>query len=194
LNLTGREVLLDLCTGTGDLALETIRHGPAPARVLGMDISPAMLAVARAKANAAARPGRPRLWLARADASRLPLPDSAVDVVTIAFGIRNVRHVRAALRDITRVLRPGGRVAILEFGMPQAPCLGRAYAWYFRRVLPLIGRVVSGHRSAYAYLPASVGAFPAGEEFAAMLRDSGFSDVRFDRMTFGVVYLYTARR
>ncbi len=194
LGLVGGEVLLDLCTGTGDLALEAVSSRAAPARVLGVDIAPAMLAVARAKAEAAARRGRPPIWLALADVSRLPVPDASVDLVSIAFGIRNVSDTSTAVREIARVLRPGGRVVVLEFGMPRTPCLGRAYGWYFRRVLPLVGRAVSGHSFAYAYLPASVAAFPAGDAFAAILREAGLSEVRFDRLTLGVVYLYMARR
>lgn len=125
---------------------------------------------------------------------QLPVADGAVDAVTIAFGIRNVQVTEAACREMLRVLKPGGRVAILEFGLPQAPGLRQLYAWYFLKVLPRIGSLVSKHGGAYSYLPASVGAFPWGQDFAAVLTRAGFSEAASRPMTLGVVYLYTAIR
>jgi demethylmenaquinone methyltransferase / 2-methoxy-6-polyprenyl-1,4-benzoquinol methylase len=129
----------------------------------------------------------------RGDASRIPLADRAVDAVTVAFGIRNVEDRAAACREMLRVLKPGGRLALLEFAMPTSPLFRRLYLSYFRHVLPRIGRWVSGHATAYAYLPASVDAFEPSA-FMTLLRQCGFADVRADPMTFGSVFLYTAKR
>ncbi|MDE3154348.1 MAG: bifunctional demethylmenaquinone methyltransferase/2-methoxy-6-polyprenyl-1,4-benzoquinol methylase UbiE [Acidobacteriota bacterium] len=187
LRLTGREALLDLCTGTADLAMAAARPGRA-ARVVGLDFAAAMLDIGRQKV---ARAGLARVvHLVRGDAMVLPLPDRSVDAVTIAFGIRNVADPLKAGRDIRRVLRPGGRLAILEFGLPPSRLVRAVYLWYFRHVLPLIGRLVSRHSLAYSYLPASVGTFPPPDEFAGLLRTAGFSDVRATPLTFGIVYLY----
>jgi ubiquinone/menaquinone biosynthesis methyltransferase len=122
------------------------------------------------------------------------LADGSWDAATIAFGIRNVEDPRAACRELARVLRPGGRVAILEFGMPRTPIVSHVYRAYFRLVVPRIGRLISGHGDAYEYLPVSVVGFPYGEAFAGLLREAGFRDVCATAMTFGTVYLYTGVR
>jgi demethylmenaquinone methyltransferase/2-methoxy-6-polyprenyl-1,4-benzoquinol methylase len=191
LGLSGRETLLDVCTGTADVALEA-RAINAARRVLGIDFASAMLALGGAKI-ARAGEGR-RIALARADAMRLPVPDSSVDAVTVAFGIRNVQRPEIACAEMARVLKPGGRVAILEFGVPRVPGIRPLYLWYFTHVLPLIGRAVSGHNAAYSYLPASVGTFPPPAAFIATMTQAGLADVRAVPLTFGIVYLYTARK
>ena len=132
--------------------------------------------------------------LVRGDATRTPLADRSVDAVTIAFGIRNVENVEAACAEIRRVLTPGGRLAILEFAIPTMRGVRPAYLWYFNRVLPRIGRLVSRHGAAYGYLPASVGTFAPPEEFVKLLRQAGFTDVAANPLTFGIVFLYTARK
>ncbi len=190
LRLTGREILIDVCTGTADVALEARKHGAA--RVLGVDFAGAMLAQGARKVQAAGEVGR--VSLVRGDAMRLPVPDGSVDAATVAFGIRNVQRPEVACAEIARVLRPGGRIAILEFGMPRIPGISRLYLWYFTHVLPRVGRVISGHTAAYSYLPASVGTFPPPEEFATVLRQAGFFDVRAVPLTFGIVYLYLGGR
>jgi demethylmenaquinone methyltransferase/2-methoxy-6-polyprenyl-1,4-benzoquinol methylase len=193
LGFTGQETVLDLCTGTCDLAIAALdrRHGQAR-RVIGLDFAGAMLQVGQRKLRDRRLGGRAPL--VRADAMRLPLASGVVDAVTIAFGIRNVADPAAACREIARVLRPGGRLAVLEFSMPRLPLVRGAYTWYFRNVLPRIGRVVSRHDEAYTYLPASVGAFLTPDEFARLVGGAGFTSVRAVPLTLGVVYLYTAAK
>jgi demethylmenaquinone methyltransferase/2-methoxy-6-polyprenyl-1,4-benzoquinol methylase len=192
LALTGTERVLDVCAGTADVAIGTALAVPGSRRVVGVDFAGAMLARGRDKIRAAGLASR--VQLVRGDAMRLPVADASVDCLTIAFGIRNVQVTDAACREMLRVLKPGGRVAILEFGLPQAPGLRQLYAWYFLRVLPRIGSLVSRHGGAYSYLPASVGAFPWGQEFADLLTRAGFSAAASRPLTLGVVYLYTARK
>ncbi len=181
--------LLDVCCGTADVALQA-RAAGAVAQVVGVDFAGSMLAIGRTKVARAGEAAR--ITLVRGDASRLPAADGSVDAVTVAFGIRNVQDPARACREMVRVLRPGGRLAILEFGEPRLPGLAALYRWYFRHVLPRIGRLVSGHGVAYSYLPASVSGFPPPEVFCGVLREAGFSGVRAVPLTLGIVYLYTA--
>lgn len=193
LRLTGRETLLDVCTGTADVALQG-RRGAAgtatgAARVVGVDFAGAMLSLGVRKVRQLGEAGR--ILLVRGDAMRLPVADASVDAATVAFGIRNVQRPEVACAEMARALRVGGRLAILEFGVPAIPGIRPLYLWYFRTILPRLGRVVSGHNAAYSYLPASVGAFPPPATFVATLQDAGFSDVRAVPLTLGIVYLYT---
>lgn len=192
LHLTGRERVLDLCTGTADLALAAVESDPGAARVMGVDFAGAMLRVGLDKTRARRLSGR--VALVRGDAARIPATDRSVDAVTVAFGIRNVQDTAGACREIFRVLTPGGRLAVLEFAIPTTPGVRAAYLWYFNQVLPRVGRVVSRHNAAYGYLPASVGAFATPDEFVTILRNSGFTEIKASPLTFGIVYLYTARR
>jgi demethylmenaquinone methyltransferase/2-methoxy-6-polyprenyl-1,4-benzoquinol methylase len=183
--------VLDLCTGTGDLAVAAVRGG-TNVSVVGVDFAGAMLRLALRKVRAGGLASVIRL--VRGDATRIPLADGSCDATTIGFGIRNVADPERALAEIARVLRPGGRLAILEFGQPRIPGIRTLYAWYFRYVLPLVGRTVSKHQSAYSYLPASVGNFPPPLQFVEMLASRGFACVKAVPLTFGIVYLYTAER
>jgi demethylmenaquinone methyltransferase / 2-methoxy-6-polyprenyl-1,4-benzoquinol methylase len=192
LRLTGRERVLDLCTGTADLAIAARRSTPAAARVVGVDFAAAMLQVGHEKIRAGGLDGS--VALIRGDATQIPAASASVDAVTIGFGIRNVENTVAACREIHRVLRPGGRIAILEFAMPTTPGLRAAYLWYFRTILPRIGRAVSRHDAAYGYLPASVAAFASPGAFVNVLRQAGFSAVVASPLTLGIVYLYTGMR
>lgn len=192
LGLTGRERVVDVCTGTADLAIEAVRSSTGAAReVVGLDFAAGMLQIGLAKTRRLSLDSR--VHLVRGDAMHLPLPDRSVDAVMVAFGIRNVEDPAAACAEFRRVLGAGGRLAILEFGTPAAPGLRQLYGWYFRRVLPRIGRLISRHGDAYTYLPASVAAFPAPEAFAGLLRRSGFADVERQSLTLGIVWLYVAR-
>lgn len=189
LRLSGRETVLDLCTGTGDLALaatDGVEAARRARRVIGIDFSGEMLRIAQRKAGA-----RP-IDLLRGDATRIPLVGDSVDAVTIAFGIRNVERPLEACREIARVLRSNGTLVILEFSLPRSPVLRSFYLSYFRRVLPLVGRAISRHKTAYSYLPESVEAFPSPEEFSQQLRESGFGTVNAVPLTFGVVYMFVA--
>jgi demethylmenaquinone methyltransferase/2-methoxy-6-polyprenyl-1,4-benzoquinol methylase len=190
LALTGSERVLDLCTGTADLAIAAIDARPGAARVVGVDFASAMLEVGTTKLRE--RRLDRSVTLVRGDAMRIPVATGSVDAVTVAFGIRNVESTAQACSEIFRALAPGGRLAVLEFAMPTTPFIRGAYQWYFNRVLPGIGRLVSRHNAAYAYLPASVGAFASPGEFAKILRQEGFTDVDASPLTFGIVYLYTA--
>jgi demethylmenaquinone methyltransferase / 2-methoxy-6-polyprenyl-1,4-benzoquinol methylase len=192
LALTGGERILDLCTGTADLAIAALTAHPSPARVVGIDFAPAMLRVGSAKLHRRQLNGRAALI--RGDATQTPIATASVDAVTLAFGIRNVADVDAACDEIGRALKPGGRFAILEFGVPRIPGLRAAYLWYFNRILPRIGRLVSRDRAAYTYLPASVSAFSTPDEFVTILRQHGFLDVAAVPLTFGIVFLYNGRR
>ena len=192
LGLTGRERLLDVCTGTADVAIGAARRTRGAARVVGVDFSGAMLSHGREKVRTASLADR--IQLLRGDAMTLPVASASVDAATIAFGIRNVLRADAACRELLRVLRPGGRLAILEFGLPVVPAVRPLYLWYFRQVLPRIGRAVSRHDAAYSYLPESVGSFQFGEDFARVLTTAGFSQVEARPMAFGIVYLYTAAK
>jgi demethylmenaquinone methyltransferase/2-methoxy-6-polyprenyl-1,4-benzoquinol methylase len=189
LGLTGQEVVLDLCTGTADLAIEAASQAGS---VVGVDFAGRMLAIAKDKVRSAGLDRR--IALVRGDASRVPLGADVADAVTVAFGIRNVEDPEKACAEMLRVLKPGGRLAIVEFGLPRPGLLRTVYLWYFTTVLPRIGRVISKHPDAYTYLPASVGVFYNSDRFQSLLRDCGFSAVTATSLTFGVVSLYTARK
>ena len=192
LQLTGGERVLDLCTGTADLAIAARTARPSAKSVVGVDFAGAMLGIGLTKLRAKQLDAS--VTLIRGDATAIPLVDGAVSAVTIGFGIRNVQNTVAACAEIHRTLAAGGRLAILEFAIPTTPIVSTAYRWYFNTVLPAVGRLISRHNAAYGYLPASVGAFATPEEFVKILRHAGFVDIKTSPLTFGIVYLYTARR
>lgn len=184
--------VLDVCTGTADLAMMAARQVSMPRLVVGVDFAGEMLALGQNKLRGTGLDKT--ILLARGDACRLPCLADSVDAVTMGFGIRNVADTSAAVAEIFRVLKPGGSLALLEFGEPTLPAVRFLYLWYFRRVLPRVGRVLSRHSEAYAYLPASVSAFLAPEALVGLLRRSGFCEVRLDRLTFGAVCLYSGKK
>lgn len=193
LQLQPGDRVLDVCTGTADLAIAAVsgKRGCA-SRVVGVDFASAMLARGLEKVRARALDGR--IVLVRGDATQLPIADGSVQAAMVAFGIRNVEAPEQACRDMWRALAPGGRLAILEFGLPRLAGLRQAYHWYFRRVLPCIGHLISRHDDAYSYLPASVGTFPDPVMFVGLLERAGFSDVTARPLSVGIVYLYLARK
>lgn len=178
--------LLDVATGTGDVLIEWRRTRPGAAAV-GIDASLGMLTVARAKLGRAEVKG---CLLAQGDALGLPLPSDTFDAATMAFGIRNVGDVPAALRELLRVLKPGGRARVMEFSLPGNPVLRWAYLFYLRHVMPTLGGALSGEPGAYRYLNRSIEAFPRGDAFCALMRDAGFDGVKAAPLTFEIVSLY----
>jgi demethylmenaquinone methyltransferase/2-methoxy-6-polyprenyl-1,4-benzoquinol methylase len=181
--------ILDVCTGTGDLALAYDRAARHRVEIIGADFCLPMLLPARRKASK--RRAEQRIRFIEADTQQLPFPDDTFQLVTVAFGLRNVTDTDRGLAEMVRVARPGGRVAILEFSRPRNWLLGPLYRAYFRWVLPLVGQLVSRSRDrAYNYLPASVMEFPDGEALAEKLREHGLVEVRWHPLTFGIATLY----
>lgn len=179
--------VLDICCGTGDLvlALENARRAP----VLGSDFCHPMLVAARRKIEQGGN-GSP---VFESDALQLPLGDAALDLITVAFGFRNLANYEAGLREMRRVLKPGGTAAILEFSQPPNAAFAALYNFYSRRILPVIGGAISGNRDAYTYLPESVRKFPDAHELAAAMRRAGFSQVSYEYLTGGIVALHLGR-
>jgi demethylmenaquinone methyltransferase / 2-methoxy-6-polyprenyl-1,4-benzoquinol methylase len=177
---------LDICCGTGDLTLELAAEG---AWVAGSDFCHPMLAGARDKF---ARRGS-RACLFESDALHLPLRSGTLDLITVAFGFRNLANYEAGLAEMRRVLAPGGMAAILEFSTPPNPAFRALYRFYSRRILPWIGGAISGSRDAYLYLPESVRKFPAADELAAKMRHAGFEPVTFEHLTGGIAALHIGR-
>lgn len=187
--------LLDVCTGTGDLALAFWKHFRGRVRVVGSDFTHEMLTIARDKRDRRQIPStageRQPLTFVEADTQSLPFADDSFEAVSVAFGLRNVTDTRKGIREMLRVCKPGGRVLILEFGMPRNRLFGASYRWYFKNVLPRLGQLLARNRqSAYNYLPASVSEFPHGETLVRMLEECGLEAVTFRPLTLGVAGLY----
>lgn len=178
--------VLDLCCGTGDLLLAL--EAAAGRRLYGSDFCHPMLTAANAKITRKHKLS----VLFEGDALRLPLRDASLDLLTVAFGVRNFANYRKGFIEMRRVLKPGGTAAILEFSQPTNAAFAALYGFYSTRVLPRIGAWISGSRQAYTYLPESVRKFPGAEELSGILKDSGFRTVQFERMTFGTVALHLA--
>lgn len=183
--------ILDVATGTGDLALDMARRIKG-VQVLGVDISEGMLDVARRKVTSCGLDQR--VVLEVGDAEHLEVGDAAVDVATVAFGVRNFGDLERGLRELFRTIKPGGKVVILEFSRPRNPLFRSLYEFYTYRILPRIGGVVSRDRRAYEYLPASVGEFPAPELFMGLMSRVGFTNCRARSQSFGVAQIYIGER
>ena len=184
--------VLDLCCGTGDMTFALRKQaGKSLAQILGADFSHAMLQRASAKSSATTQ-NAPNGWI-EADALTLPFPDAHFDLVTSAFGFRNLADYDAGLREIFRVLRRGGDCGILDFGEPKG-LMGSLYRVYFKQVLPRVGTLISGVRGPYAYLPASVERFPAPKEMLQRMKNTGFADVSWTPYTFGIAGLYRGKK
>ncbi len=183
------KIILDVATGTGDLALEVLRQH-LDTQVVGLDFTPEMLALAREKAGAPAA----RLTWVVADAMRLPFASASFDGVVTGFALRNVTDIPAAFTEMARVTQPGGRAACLEIAKPRLPIFRRLFGFYFYRIVPLIGSLISGQRAAYTYLPHSLTTFLTPDEIAAVMRQAGWGQVRHRRLTLGTVTVHTGVR
>ncbi len=205
----GNAPILDVCTGTGDLALAYWKRGRSRIPVVGADFCAPMLVLGLEKAVrlGAAKPGQalgesaqsveqpPGVTFVEADTEQLPFPSDRFQIVSVAFGLRNVSDTRRGLTEMTRVCQPGGRVTVLEFSLPGFAPLRAIYSWYFRNILPRIGQALGSNRSgAYNYLPESVGQFPYGEALAELMRGAGLREVRYYPLTFGIATLYVGRK
>jgi demethylmenaquinone methyltransferase/2-methoxy-6-polyprenyl-1,4-benzoquinol methylase len=185
---TGTGIFLDACAGTFDLAVELAARTGFTGTVLAFDFAFAMLHAGRAKLF-----GR-RILPGCADALTLPLGDASVDGAMVAFGVRNLSDLDAGVHELARVIRPGGRLVILEFMTPDWQPFRALYLWYFRQILPRVGRMISRHESAYAYLPASVLEFPEPPQLARRLTAAGFTAVRWESLTGGIVAIHAGER
>ncbi len=194
----GTAPILDVCTGTGDLALAYWKKGRGTVPVVGADFTQEMLVIADkkgAKPQASARADEVSLVFLRADTQRLPFADAQFQIVCVAFGLRNVTDTARGLAEMIRVCQPGGRVVVLEFSLPSNRLLRGIYTWYFRNVLPRIGQLLARNsQSAYNYLPASVSEFPYGERLANLMKECGLSSVSYSPLTFGVATLYIGNK
>jgi len=181
-------VVLDVACGTGDLSLALFESGEA--RIVGIDFCRPMLDIAATKVSKSGS----LLPLVEGDALALPFVDRSFEAATIAFGLRNLTSVEAGVKELLRVLKPGGRVAILEFSKPRTPFLGSLFKIYFTRLLPLFGGLISGSKSAYQYLPDSVLRFPDQIELSKLITQVGFEDVTFRNLTGGIAALHVGTR
>ncbi|MCB0324790.1 MAG: bifunctional demethylmenaquinone methyltransferase/2-methoxy-6-polyprenyl-1,4-benzoquinol methylase UbiE [Bdellovibrionales bacterium] len=188
---TGQTVV-DLCSGTGDLAFAAARAVGPGGTVIGIDFVHRMLVLADRKRNASSFTRG--VYFCQGDALQLPVPSNFADVVTVSFGIRNVDDPVAGVREMLRVVRPGGTIMVLEFGQPQAFGFGQAYHLYSRYVMPIVGKIVTGNRHAYEYLPETSRRFPAGDAFVSLCRDAGCIHVQDIPLLSGVAHIYLGRK
>jgi len=183
--------ILDVATGTGDMAIAAAQK-MQPKRIVGVDISEGMMEVGRKKI--ADLNLQQLITLKTGDSEAMPFANGEFDAIMCAYGARNFEHLEAGLTEMCRVLRPGGKLVILEFSHPTAPIVKQLYQFYFRNILPLLGRLVSKHSRAYTYLPESVMAFPEGKKFCEILEQCGFKSAKARPLTLGVTTLYTAEK
>ncbi len=186
LNLSGGEKIIDIACGTGDFSIATLKFNPS--LIVGVDVSLNMLRIFRQKFL---KRKAKNFNILCAEAENLPFKNETFDVCLVAFGVRNFSDLEKGLSEIYRILKLSGKLGVLEFSIPDKP-FKWIYFFYFRRILPLIGKIFSGHENAYTYLPESVLRFPEGENFVRILREVGFKEVKFWHLTFGVVTFYLA--
>lgn len=192
----GDAPILDVCTGTGDLAIAYWRAAGKRIPVVGTDFTPRMLELAREKfGRLKSGPEQSEIRFEWADTQQIPFDDDTFQIVSVAFGLRNVSDTRAGLREMIRVCRPGGRVAVLEFSNPTMPGLAGAYRWYFKNVLPRVGQLFARNsEQAYHYLPQSVGEFPCGPALCSIMEECGLANVTHRPLTFGIATLYVGTK
>ncbi len=199
----GDAPILDVCTGTGDLAIAYWKKARGRVDVIGADFTPQMLEIARRKAQAVVsrdaesseRSASSELTFVEADTQNLPFEDDRFQIVSVAFGLRNVADTRRGVQEMMRVCQPGGHVVILEFSLPGNRVLRSLYLWYFKNVLPRIGQwLARNQQSAYNYLPASVSEFPYGQALADVLTECGLTNVTWTPLTFGIATLYIGKK
>lgn len=183
----GKERILDVATGTGDMAIEVAKRNLS-VQVFGIDFSQRMLDLGRIKI--AQRGYNQAVSLQTGSGECLPFADESFDGVICAFGIRNFADIQLGLREFFRVLKPGGRIVVLEFSIPQNQFLNTVYEWYFNLILPKIGNIISGHSNAYSYLPESVANFPSQKKLIKLIEKIGFKKVSFSELTFGIVSIH----
>jgi demethylmenaquinone methyltransferase/2-methoxy-6-polyprenyl-1,4-benzoquinol methylase len=183
--------VLDVATGTAEVALEIVRQRPG-LKVLGIDFSANMLKIGREKVKKKGLEDKIQLFLG--DALKIPFKESQFDALTIAFGIRNIKEREEALREFYAVLKPGGQLIIMEFGLPSTPLIGQLYQFYFNRILPRLGDTISRTGYAYTYLANSVHKFPLPEDFVRMVEEAGFREVKIKKLTFGTALLFIAQK
>lgn len=181
------KVVLDIATGTADFALETLRLNPD--KIIGVDISEGMMAVGREKIAKRGLSGK--IQLQYGDSENLPFEDSTFDAITVAFGVRNFENLSKGLAEMNRVLKPGGIAVVLEFSKPRSFPMKQLYQFYFKNILPLVGKFVSKDNAAYTYLPESVQAFPDGQDFLSIFEKVGFKKTKWHSLTFGISSIYT---
>lgn len=184
------QVILDVATGTGDFALQAMSLKPA--KITGIDISEGMLEVGRKKI--AARNLQHIIDLKAGDSENIPFPENNFDAVTVAFGVRNFENLEKGLSEIFRVLKPGGKLIVLEFSRPRKFPMKQLYNFYFKHILPRVGRAVSNDEAAYTYLPESVQAFPDGDDFLRVLDRVGFNNTQCKALTFGISSIYSGTK
>lgn len=188
----GGQDILDIACGTGDFSIEMARHAAPGSKVTGLDLSEGMLKVMAEKVAGEGLSGI--ISQEQGNAEKMRFEDNGFDRATIAFGIRNFENRETALKEILRVLKPGGRLVILELSLPSNPVIKWLYKLYFMKILPWVGGLVSGEKAAYSYLPASVEKFPGKEEWMATMRGSGYRDVRHKSFTLGICRMYTGEK
>ena len=185
------KILLDVATGTGDFAIEAVKQ-LSPEKIIGVDISDGMMKLGREKVKA--KKLEHIISFQNGDSESLAFEENTFDAITVGFGVRNYANLEKGMCDMQRVLKPGGMLVVLEFSKPRKFPMKQGYNFYFRYVLPLMGRLFSSDKRAYTYLPESVKAFPDGEDFMEVMRKCGFSDVQRQPLTFGVASIYTGRK
>jgi len=184
--------LLDVATGTGDFAIEALRMGMKPKRIVGVDISEGMLEIGRQKMT---KKGYDDIvTMQKGDSENLPFEDESFDAFTVAFGVRNFENLKKGLGDMLRVLKPGGTGVILEFSKPKHFPMKQLYFFYFQYIMPTIGKLVSKDKRAYTYLPESVKAFPDGDNFLKILHELGYKNAKQVSLTGGIASIYIARK